>query len=104
MNEYNATDVLDKISFVNPDGNNHLVTYFEGYIRGKRSQDLRKFITSCCDGYVLPTKPVKVGFYFWESFFVSTCSSKLDCPNAFTSFEESENAFEAAIQTTFNVV
>ena len=29
VNEYDATDVLDKTSFVNPDGNNHLVTYFE---------------------------------------------------------------------------
>ena len=64
VNEYDATDVLDKISFVNPDGNNHLVTYFERYIRGKRSEDLRKFIISCCGGYVLPTKPVKIGFYF----------------------------------------
>ena len=64
VNEYDATDVLDKISFVNPDGNNYLVTYFERYIRGKGSEDLRKFIISCCGGYVLPTKPIKVGFYF----------------------------------------
>ena len=104
VNEYDATDFLDKISFVNPDGNNHLVTYFERYIRGKGFEDLRKFIIFCCGGYVLPTKPIKVGFYFRESFFVSTCSFKLDCPNAFTSFEEFENAFEAAIHTTFNVV
>ena len=98
VNEYDATDVLDKISFVNPDGNNHLVTYFERYIRGKGSEDLRKFIIFCCGGYVLPTKPIKVGFYFRGSFF------KLDFPNAFTSFEKFENAFEAAIHTTFNVV
>ena len=31
VNEYDATDVLDKTSFVNPDGNNHVVTYFERY-------------------------------------------------------------------------
>ena len=104
MNECDATGVLDIISFVNPDDNNHLVTYFERYIRGKGSEDLRKFIIFCCGGYVLPTKPIKVGFYFRESFLVSTCSFKLDCPNAFTSFEEFENDFEAAIHTTFNVV
>ena len=44
MNEYDATDVLDKISFANPDGNNHLVTYFERYIRSKVSEDLRQFL------------------------------------------------------------
>ena len=100
VNEYNATDVLDKVSL----GNNHLVTYFERYISGKGSEGLRKFIIFCSGGYVLPTKPIKVGFYFRESFFVSTCSLKLDCPNAFTSFEEFENAFDAAIHTSFNVV
>ena len=104
VNEYDATDVLDKISFVNPDGNNHLVTYFERFICGKGSEYLRKFIIFCCGGYVLPTKPIKVGFYFRESFFVSTCSFKLDCPNAFTSFEEFENAFDVAIHTSFNVM
>ena len=55
-------------------------------------------------GYVLPTKPIKVLFYFGEVFFVSTCSLKLDCPNAFRSFEEFENTLEAAIHTTLNVV
>ena len=104
VNEYDATDVLEKISFVNPDGNNHLVTYFKHYIRGKGSEDLRKFIIFCSGGYVLPTQPMKVGFYFRESFFASTCFLKLDCPNAFTSFEEFENAFDAAIHTSFNVV
>ena len=79
VNEYDAADVLDKISFVNPDGNNHLVTYFERYIRGTGSEDLRKFTIFCCGGYVLPIKPIKVGFYFRETFFVSTCSFKLDC-------------------------
>ena len=104
VNEYDATDVLDKICFVNPDGNNHLVTYFKRYISGKVSEYLLKFIIFCCGGCVLPTKPIKVGFYFRESFFVSTCSFKLDCSNAFTSFEEFENAFDAAIHTSFNVV
>ena len=93
VNEYDAADVLDKIFFVNPDGNNYLVTYFERYIRGKGSEDLRKFIIFCCGGYALPTKPMKFGFYFRESFFVSTCSFKLDCPNAFTSFEEFAKCF-----------
>ena len=64
VNEYDATDVFNKISFVNPEGYNYLVTYFERYIRGKGSEDLRKFIISCCGGYFLPTKPIKVGFYF----------------------------------------
>ena len=104
VNECDATDVLYKISFVNPDANNHLMTYFERYIRGKGSEDLRKFTIFCCGGYVLPIKPNKVGFYFRESFFVSTCFFKLDCPNAFTSFEEFENAFDTGIHTSFNVV
>ena len=64
VNEYDATDVLDKISFVNPNGNNHLVTYFERFIRGKGYEDLRKFIIFCSGGYVLSTQPIKVGFYF----------------------------------------
>ena len=102
VNEYDATDVLDKISFVKPDGNNHLVTYFKHYIRGKESEDLRKFIILCYSGYVFPTQPIKVGFYFRENFFVSTCSFNIDCPNASTLFEEFENAFEAALHTSFS--
>ena len=52
VNEYDVTDVVDKISFVDPDGNNHLVTYLQRYIRGKGSEDLRKFIIFYCGGYV----------------------------------------------------
>ena len=70
VNEYNATEVLDNISFVNPDDTNHLVTYFERYTRGKGSKDPRKFIIFCCGGCVLPTHSIKVGFYFRENFFV----------------------------------
>ena len=88
VNEYNATDVLDKIFFVSPDGSNHLVAYFERYICGKGSEDLHKFIIFCWCAYVLPTKPIKVRFNFQESFFVTTYSFKLDFPNAFMSFEE----------------
>ena len=62
VNELDVTDVLDKIYFLNIDGNNHLMIYFECYIRDKGSEDLRKFMISCCGGYVLPTQPIKVGF------------------------------------------
>ena len=62
LNECDAIDVLDKICFVNSDGNNHLVTFFEHYIRGKGSEDLRKFIIFCSRGYVLLTQPIEVGF------------------------------------------
>ena len=55
MNEYDAANVRYKISFVNPDSNNHLVTYFERYILGKGSEDFRKFIIFCSGGFVLPT-------------------------------------------------
>ena len=58
--EYDATDVLDKISFEYSDGNNHLLTYFEHYTRGKESEDIRNFIILCCSGYVLPTQQIKV--------------------------------------------
>ena len=101
---YDTTDDLDRISFANPDGNSHLVTYFEGYISSKGSEDLHKFIIFYCSECVLPTPPIKIGFYFRESFFMSTCSFKLDCSNAFTSFEDFESAFEAAIHTSFHVV
>ena len=77
VNEYDATDVLDQISSANPDGNNHLVSYYERYVSGKGSEDLRKFIIFCYGEYVLSTKPIKVEFYFREGFFVSTCSLKL---------------------------
>ena len=50
VKEYDPTDVLDKISFLNSDGNNHLVTYFERHIRGKGSEDLCKSIIFCCSG------------------------------------------------------
>ena len=80
------------------------MTYFERYILGKVSEDLCKFIIFCCGGYVLETQPIKVEFYFRESFFVSTCSFKLDCPNAFKPFKEFENAFEVAIHASFNAV
>ena len=48
VNEYDTTDVPDKISFVNDDGNYHLVTYFERFIRGKGSKYLRKLTIFCC--------------------------------------------------------
>ena len=102
VSEYDATDVLDKISFEYPDDNNHLLTYFEHYIRGKESEDIRNFIILCCSGYVLPTQQIKVWNYFGENVFVSTCSFKLDCPNAFNSFEELENTFEATVHASFN--
>ena len=104
VNELDVTDVLNKIPFLNIDGNNHLVTYFKCYIRDKGSEDLRKFMIYCCGGYVLLTQPIKVGFYFPESFFVSTWSFKLDCSNAFTSFKEYGHAFETGIHTSFTVV
>ena len=69
VNENDATDFLDTISFVNLNGNNHLVTYFPS------------------SEYILSTQPIRGGFYFGESFFVSTFSFKLDCPNAFASFK-----------------
>ena len=104
VTEYDTTDDLDRISFANSDGNSHLVTYFEGYISSKGSEDLHKFIIFYCSECVLPTPPIKIGFYFRESFFMSTWSFKLDCSNAFTSFEDLESAFEAAIHTSFHVV
>ena len=64
VNEYDATDILDKISVVDPNGTNHLVTYFERYIHDKGFEDLRRFIIFCSGGYVLPTQPIKVGFCF----------------------------------------
>ena len=55
VNEYDATNVPDKISFVNPDDNNRLVTYFEHYICCKGAEHPHKFKILCCNGYVLPT-------------------------------------------------